>query len=101
MLKATDIDQLVVDEPFLLTVILTIASKDNPELRAIHQHCWNSLKTHMMDIFLAAPSSLNVGSVEGLILLSEWIPYNISDYSFDDHICQGNISVVEDIWDGL
>ena len=32
-----------------------------------------------MDIIFAAPSTVNVGAVEGLLLLAEWVPYTHSE----------------------
>lgn len=84
------------DEPFQLTVILTIASKDEPAYRDIHQHCWNSLKRHLLDILLVAPSTVHVGSVEGLLLLAEWVPYLQLQTPSYPKLFPGNLSAVED-----
>jgi hypothetical protein len=74
-LETSDPRSIAVEEPFLLTVILTIASKDEPLYGKVHQQCWQYLKHHLMDIMLAASSTMNVGTVEGLLLLAEWVPY--------------------------
>ncbi|KAI3138431.1 transcriptional regulator family: Fungal Specific TF [Penicillium roqueforti] len=96
LLATTDPRKAAVDEPFLLTVLLTIASKDEPAYKDIHQHCWKYLKRHMLDILLATPSTLRVGSVEGLLLLSEWVPYMQLDTCSYPNMFPRNLSAVED-----
>lgn len=96
VLETTDINQVAIQEPFLLTSILTIASKDNPRFRDMHQLCWQSMKQHMLDIVLAVPYTLNVGSVEGLILLSEWVPYQLPAAYRNPRLNHKNLSSVED-----
>ncbi|CAK7236840.1 hypothetical protein SCUCBS95973_009746 [Sporothrix curviconia] len=75
LLEATDLRTIAIEEPFILTVILTVASKDEPVYRDVHQQCLQYLKRHLVDILFAAPSTVNVGAVEGLLLLAEWVPY--------------------------
>ncbi|KAF9894978.1 hypothetical protein FE257_004602 [Aspergillus nanangensis] len=96
LLPTTDPRQAAVDEPFLLTVLLTIASKDEPAYKQIHQHCWTHLKRHLLDILLATPSTLHVGSVEGLLLLAEWVPYMQLETGSYPNLFSGNLSAVED-----
>lgn len=91
-----DPSKAAVDEPFLLTVILTIASKDEQAYRYIHQHCWHALKQQLLDILLVAPSTVNVGSVEGLLLLAEWVPYLQLQTPAYPELFPGNLSAVED-----
>ena len=79
-----------------MTSILTIASKDDPRFYAKHQLCWQSMKQHMLDIVLAVPSTLNVGSVEGLLLLSEWFPYQLPTACWSSRLNHENLSSVED-----
>lgn len=50
----------------------------------------------MLDVLLAAPSTLNVGSVEGLILLSEWVPYELPETAGNQNSNHRNLSAVED-----
>lgn len=95
-MTATAPRKLAVDEPFLLAVILTIASKDEAVHRDIHRQCWKYLKQHLLDILMAAPSTLNVGSVEGLLLLAEWVPYLQIETSCYPGLFPGNVSAVED-----
>lgn len=97
LLGATDMRRFALDEPFLLVVILTIASKDEAVYQVAHQHCCRYLKEHLLDILIAAPSTLNVGSVEGLLLLAEWVPHlQMGTSSCYPGPFQQNISTVED-----
>ncbi|RDL38136.1 uncharacterized protein BP5553_05569 [Venustampulla echinocandica] len=96
ILEAKDVGQISISEPFLLTAILTIASKDEPTLRDIHQRCWQSMKRLMLDVLLAVPSTLNVGSVEGLLLLAEWVPYELPETCWNTKLDHRNLSAVED-----
>jgi hypothetical protein len=63
------------DEKFLLTAVLTIASKDDPCLEIIHRNCWEFMKKLLLEVLLGLPSAQQIGSVESLLLLSEWVPY--------------------------
>jgi hypothetical protein len=65
----------MVNERFLLTAVLTIASKDDPCLQAIHRKCWEFMKELLLEVLLGLSSVQQIGSVEGLLLLSEWVPY--------------------------
>lgn len=79
-----------------MTAILTIASKDDPKFQDMHHLCWQSMKQHMMDIVLAVPSTLNVGSIEGLLLLSEWVPYQLPAACWNSRLRNENLSSAED-----
>lgn len=96
VLATIDPRKTAVEEPFLLTVILTIASKDEITYREVHQHCWNYLKRHLLDVLLATPSTLRVGSVEGLLLLAEWVPYMQLQTGSYPNMFSMNLSAVED-----
>ncbi|KAJ6184670.1 transcriptional regulator family: Fungal Specific TF [Penicillium mononematosum] len=96
LLATTDPRKAAVDEPFLLTVLLTIASKHEPAYKDIHQHCWKYLNRHLLDILLATPSTLRVGSVEGLLLLAEWVPYMQLETCSYPNMFPRNLSAVED-----
>ncbi|KAL2814353.1 hypothetical protein BDW59DRAFT_154432 [Aspergillus cavernicola] len=96
LLATTDLRKPAVDEPFLLGVILMIASKDEVVYHDIHRQCWQYLKQYLLDILVAAPSTLNVGSVEGLLLLAEWVPYLQIETSCYSRLFPGNVSAVED-----
>ena len=96
VLATKDLLKTSVEEPFLLTVILTIASKDDSCYREVHQHCWRYLKRHLLDVLLATPATLKVGSVEGLLLLAEWVPYLELDTDSYPQISPMKFSAVED-----
>jgi hypothetical protein len=87
---------VVVEEPFLLTAILTISSKDRPEVENVHHHCWNYMKQLMLDVLLGVPSMQRVGSVEGLLLLAEWVPHIQIEKAFDIKSFPGKAGVTED-----
>ncbi|KAH7024690.1 uncharacterized protein B0I36DRAFT_416203 [Microdochium trichocladiopsis] len=71
----------VEDEPlckadhFLLTVILAIASRDQPEYSLTHRRCWEYTSRLLLDVLLARPWTQNVEVVRGLLLLAEWLPH--------------------------
>ncbi|KAJ5757653.1 uncharacterized protein N7511_006347 [Penicillium nucicola] len=96
VIATTDPRKTAVEEPFLLTVILTIASRDEIAYREVHQHCWNYLKRHLLDVLLATPSTLRVGTVEGLLLLAEWVPYMQLETCSYPNMFPMNLSAVED-----
>ncbi|PMD33557.1 hypothetical protein L207DRAFT_557613 [Hyaloscypha variabilis F] len=79
ILSSPHIDAIAAKESFVLTAILTIASKDDPSLDEIHNICWEYMKKLLLDVLLGNPSTQQIGSVEGLLLLSEWVP----DIQFD------------------
>ncbi|KIX99568.1 uncharacterized protein Z520_05144 [Fonsecaea multimorphosa CBS 102226] len=74
MLQPLNINDVATNEPFLLTVILTIASRFDPAWETVHQHCWTYTKELLLDILLALPQTHHVSSVEGLLLLADWLP---------------------------
>lgn len=70
----TNIDHVATEETFLLTTIITIASKDDPIWSAVHHRCWEYMKELLLEVLLALPNTHRVGLVEGLLLLSDWLP---------------------------
>lgn len=60
------------EEPHLLTAILTIASKDDPECSSIH----SALSDHMQRLVsaLVYTGPAEVEAVEALLILAEWAP---------------------------
>ncbi|KAL4893147.1 hypothetical protein BDV59DRAFT_207944 [Aspergillus ambiguus] len=96
LLAMTDMRKLAADEPFLLGVILMIACKDEAAYHDIHRQCWQYLKQYLLDILTATPSTLNVGSVEGLLLLAEWVPYLQIETLRYSRLFPGNVSAIED-----
>ncbi|OBS16019.1 hypothetical protein FPOA_13222 [Fusarium poae] len=64
---------------FLLTIILTIASRDSPNHVLVHRYCWYHTQHLLLQVLLAHPWSQTPRTVEGLILLSEWLPHIQAD----------------------
>ncbi|OJD32323.1 alpha-ketoglutarate-dependent-dichlorophenoxyacetate dioxygenase [Diplodia corticola] len=60
---------------FLLTVMLTIASRDSPSHSLAHRYCWDHTQRLLLEILLAYPWAQTPRTVEGLLLLSEWLPH--------------------------
>ncbi|KAF4487270.1 hypothetical protein CGGC5_v005026 [Colletotrichum fructicola Nara gc5] len=70
---------------FLLTVILTIASRDSTKHSVVHRYCWNHAQSLLLQVLLAVPWTQTPRTVEGLLLLSEWLPHVESK-----HLTSGN-----------
>lgn len=60
---------------FLLTVLLTIASRDSPQRLLTHRYCWEHAQKLLLDVLLAHSSTQTLRTVEGLLLLAEWLPH--------------------------
>jgi hypothetical protein len=60
---------------FLLTVILTIASRDDPHHSLTHRYCWDHVQRLLVDVLLAHPWTQTPRTVEGLLILAEWLPH--------------------------
>ncbi|KXH42588.1 beta-xylosidase [Colletotrichum simmondsii] len=67
--------QLQKRDYFLLAVLLTISSRDSPEDGHIHSQCWNHVQSLLLQVLLAHPWTQTPRTVEGLLLLSEWLPH--------------------------
>src|ERR1700742_4186743 len=85
---SSNIDKIAAEEPFLLTAILTIASKHELSWAQLHKHCWDYMKELLLEVMLAMPWTHRVGSVEGLLLLADWLP----DNAFDSQPTSGSSS---------
>ena len=85
---SSNIAKTAVEEPFLLTAILTIASKHECSWMQVHYHCWDYMKELLLEVLLALPWTHRVGSVEGLLLLADWLP----DSAFDTQTTSGSSS---------
>lgn len=59
----------------LLTIILTIASRDEPNHATTHRHCWEHTQRLLLDVLLAQPWTQSPQTVRGLLLLAEWLPH--------------------------
>ncbi|KAI6840181.1 hypothetical protein KC340_g13492 [Hortaea werneckii] len=75
VLSAKNLQHTVAEECFLLTAVLTIASKDRPELGALHNQIWAYMQQLILHVAIGASSTRRVGSVEGLLILAEWAPH--------------------------
>lgn len=72
------------EEPFLLTAVLTIATKDRKELDFVHKAVWSHMQGLLLKVNLGASDVRNVGAVEGLLLLAEWVPHVSGGLSLED-----------------
>lgn len=75
MLGPSGLEKLQRSDYFLLTVILTIASRDSPNHSLTHRYCWDHTQRLLLEILLAQPWAQTPRTVEGLLLLSEWLPH--------------------------
>lgn len=80
----------------MLTAILTIASKDGPNMQEIHAICWGYMKELLLDVLLGHPSTQHIGSVEGLLLLSDWLPHIQFEKSTYTKSSETTVNVTED-----
>ncbi|KAK1143281.1 hypothetical protein N8T08_006808 [Aspergillus melleus] len=60
---------------FLLTAVLTIASRDDPHHSLTHRYCWDHTQRLLVDVLLAHPWTQTPRTVEGLLILAEWLPH--------------------------
>lgn len=60
---------------FLLTVVLTIASRDSTTHSLAHRYCWDHTQRLLLEVLLAHPWAHTPRTVEGLLLLAEWLPH--------------------------
>jgi hypothetical protein len=68
----------------LLSIILTIASRDEPEHTVTHRHCWEHTQRLLLDVLLAQPWTQSPQTVRGLLLLAEWLPHVQSNHANTD-----------------
>ncbi|POR37074.1 Uncharacterized protein TPAR_02721 [Tolypocladium paradoxum] len=66
-------------EPYLLTAILTVASKDDPSWFRAYEACSRNMESLVSKLIYAG--STNIGSVEALLILAEWAPQRPQDNS--------------------
>jgi hypothetical protein len=74
-LGSSALERIQKPDYFLLTIILTIASRDSPNHVLVHRYCWDHTQHLLLQVLLAHPWSQTPRTVEGLILLSEWLPH--------------------------
>lgn len=72
------------EEPHLLTAILTIASKDDPEYSTIHSAVSDHMQRLVSALVYTGPAG--VEAVEALLILAEWAP---QPYSFMAKVGRG------------
>ncbi|KAJ0414068.1 hypothetical protein BJY00DRAFT_321364 [Aspergillus carlsbadensis] len=75
ILSPADIGKIQKSDSFLLTSILTIASRDDPRHSLTHRYCWDHAQRLLVDVLLAHPWTQTPRTVEGLLLLAEWLPH--------------------------
>lgn len=75
LLVSSDMSTIQRSEYFLLTAILTIASRDDPHHSLTHRYCWDHTQCLLVDVLLAHPWTQTPATVQGLLLLAEWLPH--------------------------
>ncbi|KAJ5331568.1 hypothetical protein N7476_001351 [Penicillium atrosanguineum] len=73
--ERTALDDFANNEKYLLTAVLTIASKDLVDRPEIHEYC--SKYMHELISGIAAGADCDVEAVESLLLLAEWEPQGL------------------------
>lgn len=74
-LSPDNIERTAAEEPFLLSAILMIATKDRPDLEAEHRCIWSHLQGMILAVALGSSATKCVGAIEALLLLAEWVPH--------------------------
>ncbi|UPL03793.1 hypothetical protein LCI18_014727 [Fusarium solani-melongenae] len=59
-------------EPYLVTAILTVATKDDPAWSRAHEACARHMESQISKLIYTG--STTVGAVEALLILAEWAP---------------------------
>jgi hypothetical protein len=62
---------------FLLTAILAVASRDMPGHVLVHRYCWDHAQRLLLEVLLAHSWAQTPRTVQAILLLAEWIPYQI------------------------
>ncbi|KAF5662215.1 3-oxoacyl-reductase [Fusarium heterosporum] len=68
----TRISELITQEPYLITAILTVATKDDPSWSRAHSACARYMEAQISKLIYTG--STTVGAVEALLILAEWAP---------------------------
>ncbi|KAF4993445.1 hypothetical protein FDECE_13395 [Fusarium decemcellulare] len=79
------------NEPFLLTSILVVASKDRPDLAEMHKSIWGYMRGLILNVVLGLASVRKVGTVEGLLLMGEWTLHNQNEVDDGDEAAAWSI----------
>ncbi|KAF6826859.1 C6 transcription factor [Colletotrichum plurivorum] len=77
ILSPPSIPALAEAEPHLLTAILTVVSKDEPALSAVHEACSRHMETLISKLIYKG--STTVGAVEALLILAQWAPQRLQE----------------------
>ncbi|KAF2148173.1 hypothetical protein K461DRAFT_316551 [Myriangium duriaei CBS 260.36] len=72
------IEESCAKESFLFTSILTIATKDRPELEQLHKSLWTYMQELILAVALGSSLMHHVNVVEGLLILAAWVPHYAS-----------------------
>ncbi|KAF7586966.1 hypothetical protein BBP40_007965 [Aspergillus hancockii] len=75
LLRCSNLGKIQKSDYFLLTAILTIASRDDPCHALTHRYYWDHAQRLLVDMLLAHPWTQTPRTVEGLLLLAEWLLY--------------------------
>ncbi|PLB55478.1 hypothetical protein P170DRAFT_399638 [Aspergillus steynii IBT 23096] len=62
-------------EPFLLAAVLTISTQNRQGLESLHTRVLGYMEKLLLRVVLGSRNVRQVGSVEGLLLLAEWVPH--------------------------
>ncbi|KAF4439255.1 hypothetical protein F53441_12636 [Fusarium austroafricanum] len=69
--------ELVEHEPYLITAILTVATKDDLSWARAHNACARHMETQISKLIYTG--STTVGAVEALLILAEWAPQPLEE----------------------
>ncbi|KAI2915106.1 hypothetical protein CBS147320_10102 [Aspergillus niger] len=75
LLYTKDRKHLWATETFLLASVLTIATQNRPDQKHLHIRIRGYIDKLILRVTLGARSVRQVGTVEGLLLLAEWMPH--------------------------
>ncbi|CAG9992937.1 unnamed protein product [Clonostachys byssicola] len=75
VLSPQKIQKTAAEEPFLLTSILTVSTKDRKGFEMLQRGLCSYIYKGIIDIVMGISTAPSVGSVEGLLLLAEWVPH--------------------------
>ena len=75
LLDTEDPEHQWATETFLLTSVLTIATQNRPDQKHLHTRIRGYIDKLILRVTLGARSVRHVGTVEGLLLLAEWMPH--------------------------
>ncbi|KAE8149875.1 hypothetical protein BDV25DRAFT_140393 [Aspergillus avenaceus] len=75
LVSLEDVERSWATETFLLTAVLTIATKDRSGLESLHKRILAHMEKLLLRVVLGYPSVRHISSVEGLLLLAEWVPH--------------------------